>query len=57
VKGAFYRTYHNIQLFTVNLDVFISPGQGKPKDFKIGNKDLKESLDKNLAIYTEYEIE
>ena len=26
--------YQNIQLFIVNLDVFISLGQGKPEDFR-----------------------
>ena len=38
--------YQNIQLFIVNLDVFISLGQGKPKDSEIGIKDLTENIDK-----------
>ena len=38
--------YQNIQLFIVNLDVFISLRQGKPKDSEIGIKDLTENIDK-----------
>ena len=37
-----------LQLFIVNLNVFICLGQGKPKDFEIGIKDLKENIDKTL---------
>ena len=44
--SQFYKTYYNIQLFIIKLDVFISLGQGRPKDFEIGIKDLKESIDK-----------
>jgi hypothetical protein len=49
--------YQNIQLFVVNLDVFISLEQLKPGDFWIGIKDLKESIDKPFTIYNEYKIE
>ena len=40
----------HIKIFNsiINLNVFISLGLGKPEDFEIGIKDLKEKIDKTL---------